>query len=122
MNNTMPSNVTHLNGNFPSSGLRKPLERQFTTPSARVEGEQPHRKFVAKGHDSQLQDAQSNKHSVAMTLMSGMTVRGIIVRRDKYTITLRYSSGTCEGMDEIYYKHAIESVLIERSVVSLPQA
>lgn len=121
MNSTMPNNVTHLSSGFPSSGVRKPLERQFTPSSARSETEQPHRKFVAKGHDSQLQDAQSNKLPVAITLMGGMTVRGVIARRDKYTITLRYSSGTCEGMDEIYYKHAIESVLIER-VVSLPQA
>lgn len=117
MNSTVPSNVTHLSSSFPSSGFRKP----FVAPATRTETEQPHRKFVAKGHDSQLQDAQSNKLPVAMTLMSGMTVRGTIVRRDKYTITLRYSSGTCEGMDEIYYKHAIESVLIERSA-PLPQA
>lgn len=119
MNSTMPSNVTHLSSSFPSSGVRR---GPFTAPATRAEGEQPHRKFVAKGHDSQLQDAQSNKLPVAITLMSGATVHGIIVRRDKYTITLRYSSGTCEGMDEIFYKHAIESVLVERHAPTTPLA
>lgn len=75
---------------------------------------QEHRKFVAKGHDAQLMDAQMNGLQTTIALMSGNAVTGTIVKRDKFTITLRYSAGTHAGTEEIFYKHAIESVMIVR--------
>jgi sRNA-binding regulator protein Hfq len=123
---SIPSNVTHLSAAERTSaeGLRRPPlrlvggeVRDFRRPDVRpVEGEK--KKFVAKGHDSQLQDAQYGKNRVRITLMSGSTINGTISRRDKFTITLRHEhnernvdSGVA-GLDEIIYKHAIEGVLV----------
>lgn len=72
------------------------------------------KKFVAKGHDSQLQDAQYGKLPTTITTLRGDTVRGTVVKRDKYTITLRLAEGSMAGQDEIFYKHAIESVMVQR--------
>lgn len=110
----MPANLSHLSSDFPSSAARRaPLQFAPPTP-ARNSSHDTSRKFVAKGHDSQLQEAQNNKFPVTLTLMSQLIVSGIILKRDKYTITVRYTAGLNSGMDEIYYKHAIESVLIDR--------
>lgn len=95
-------NVTHLNRDA----------KTYYTASNATTAPAP-RKFVAKGHDAQLQGAQINHTPTVITLISGEKARGIIVKRDKYTITLRYSEGTRAGMEEIFYKSAIESVLIE---------
>jgi RNA chaperone Hfq len=85
-------------------------------------GGEPRKKFVAKGHDSQLQDAQHNKHPVEIMTTSEVTLAGTISRRDKYTITLRLSRGTDAGKDLIVYKHAIESVLIDRAAAEAPKS
>lgn len=65
------------------------------------------KRFIAKGHDSQLQDAQYSGAKTTLNLMSGISVTGKLLRRDKYTITLLHEKG-----EEIFYKHAIEGVLI----------
>lgn len=78
-------------------------------------GEPPRKKFVAKGHDSQLQDAQYGKHPIQITTQAGETIDGVISRRDKYTITVKLSAGNNQGKDLIVYKHAIESVLIDKA-------
>lgn len=67
-------------------------------------------KFVPKGHDAQLQEAQIGKFPTVLTMTSGERFEGIILKRDKFTITLRHEKG-----DEIFYKHAIEGVLIKRT-------
>jgi len=111
------TNVTHLNRD-PSSYVGGGFQRATQSggvqqrPPFSHSGDKP--KFVAKGHDAQLQDAQINKHPTTISLMSGDKVNGIVVKRDKFTITLRYTGGTDAGLDEIFYKHAIESVLIKR--------
>ena len=78
----------------------------------------PRKRFVAKGHDAQLQDAQMNGLPVRITCLSGIMVKGLIIRRDKYTVTLQHEA-TCDsaeqGDQEIFYKHAIESVLIKKA-------
>lgn len=104
----MPASVSHL-----PVALRNP-ERTYLGPREGMGGEK--KKFVAKGHDSQLQDAQHGRLPVTITTLSGTPFNGTIARRDKYTITLRHNSpGTVvDGQDEIFYKHAIESVLIDR--------
>jgi sRNA-binding regulator protein Hfq len=75
--------------------------------------------FVAKGHDAQLMDAQNNVTPTTISLISGGSYEGIIVKRDKYTITLRHAEGLGleAGQDEIFYKHAIEGVRIRRETL-----
>ena len=49
---------------------------------------------------------------------SGIVVKGIITRRDKYTVTLQHEAtgdNAEQGDQEIFYKHAIESVLIKNA-------
>jgi len=114
-----PAHVSHLSAyererRTPLSAPRRNQEAAYAPHSA------PHnpvggapKRFVAKGHDSQLQDAQHSKVPVEIVTMGDQAaIRGTISRRDKYTITLRLSFGTNAGMDLIIYKHAIESVLI----------
>lgn len=68
----------------------------------------PKKKFVAKGHDAQLQEAQFNNYEVEVALMSGgEPIIGRITKRDKYTITVA-------GL--IIYKHAIETIGIDTGV------
>ena len=73
-------------------------------------------KYVAKGHDAQLQNAMYSKSIVRLQILGkDRTAIGLITKRDKFTITLSHTVGDLFGMDEIFYKHAIESVLIEKS-------
>lgn len=74
------------------------------TPHPAVSGER--KRFVAKGHDAQLQDAQHARRVITINTMSGESHSGIIARRDKFTVTLE----TTGGDHEIFYKHAIESI------------
>jgi sRNA-binding regulator protein Hfq len=105
------TNVTHLNRDPRSYGAdTRPASVTPRPPFNH--GDKP--KFVAKGHDAQLQDAQINKHPTTLTLMSGDKCTGVVVKRDKYTITIRHTTGENAGFDEIFYKHAIEGVLIKR--------
>ena len=74
-------------------------------------------KYIAKGHDAQLQQAMYSKSPVTLHLLgmgSPYSITGTIVRRDKFTITLAHLGGDFSGMEEIFYKHAIASVLIEK--------
>jgi Uncharacterized host factor I protein len=97
--------------------------RTPTTPSYPGQGSNPgqgsfpaKRKFVAKGHDAQLQEAQLGQIPVELTMMSGISHFGIITKRDKFTITLTHSDGgdpDRTGCPEIFYKHAIEGVLLK---------
>lgn len=73
------------------------------------------KKFVAKGHDAQLQDAQYNKTPAVITTLDGAAIHGTISRRDKWTITVLLSKGTDAGQELIVYKHAIESVLLSKA-------
>lgn len=106
-------NVSHLSRNPRLAAVALP-EFDLRGPS-RDGASQPHKKFVAKGHDAQLQDAQINKLPTTITLISGAVWVGTVSKRDKFTITLHHAEGTpVAGMDEIFYKHAIEGVLIDR--------
>ena len=102
------NNISHFNRDVRTEAPKaSPFERGQSRP-------QEHRKFVAKGHDAQLMDAQMNALQTTVKLMSGESAIGIIVKRDKFTITIRYCAGIQTGMEEIFYKHAIESVMIVR--------
>jgi sRNA-binding regulator protein Hfq len=95
--------------------------RGYTTASDKPTSPRPPAKdgkYVAKGHDAQLQHAMYNKSPVKLHLlgMGGIhSVSGVITRRDKFTITLSHMTGDCYGMEEIFYKHAISSVLIDKA-------
>lgn len=67
------------------------------------------RPFVPKGHDAQLHEAQNNRLQVTLTLLNGESYDGTIAKRDKFTITLAHQE---DGAREIFYKHAIQGVLI----------
>lgn len=83
---------------------------RYATPTPGVPAPVAPRKFQAKGHDAQLQDAQMSGKEVIVTLLSGESLTGQIVKRDKWTITLR----EFEAIDTvIVYKHAIETLVIK---------
>lgn len=92
--------------------------RGFTASSSDKPRSSAPGKYIAKGHDAQLQQAMYSKSPVKLQLL-GMggpySVTGIIARRDKFTITLAHLYGDNSGMEEIFYKHAIASVLIEKN-------
>lgn len=116
---TQPPNITHLSRDVRYAASSAPANHvpQPYVPRPYAPGEQP-RKFVAKGHDAQLQEAQYGKLETVLTVMSGTAFTGLVVRRDKFTITLRHTVGASIGQDEIFYKHAIEGVLINRPALS----
>ena len=102
-----PHHVSHVSSYERRPPLHAPRRDDSERPGPR--------KFVAKGHDSQLQEAQHNKHPVEVLTLNGEDlIHGTISRRDKYTITLKLSKGNDAGKDLIIYKHAIESVLINK--------
>lgn len=119
----MNPNISHLTA--ADRIERSTLSRRIEPGTARVvplkdfggESKQPEKKkFVAKGHDSQLQDAQYGKHPVEITTLAGEIIKGTVSRRDKFTITVLLASGGHTGKDLIIYKHAIESVLVDKRV------
>jgi sRNA-binding regulator protein Hfq len=107
-------NVTHLSASpytRPQYSRSAPAQGNQTSPSGA-----PHKKFVAKGHDAQLMEAQMGHLPVVLTTLSGSILSGTITKRDKYTITLRHAlADGGKVVDEIFYKHAIEGIQIERS-------
>lgn len=59
---------------------------------------------LTKGHDSVLKAIQNRGTKLHVQLMSGETRVGLIVGRDKFTVTL-----LCEDKTRrVIYKHAIE--------------
>lgn len=123
------ANITHLSRDVrfpasqhgspshdPSAALPRPYSpRPYGPRPDNQDGTAGPRKFVAKGHDAQLQEAQYGNLATTLTTLSGAVITGTIVKRDKFTITLRHSIGKNIGQDEIFYKHAIEGVLITRT-------
>lgn len=76
----------------------------------------PPRRFVAKGHDAQLEKAQKEGREVFITMMDGSEdIVGVITRRDKWTLTIREFEATHQV---IVYKHAISTIVIKDPVVS----
>jgi RNA chaperone Hfq len=101
MSDQQPANVSHLSG-YSGAGLAHASTPRPTSHTNHTPG----KKFTAKGHDKQLEDYQYNKLPVQINLISGSLITGAVARRDKYTITIRDK----HGVDEIVYKHAIESI------------
>lgn len=65
-------------------------------------------KFIPKGHDAILKNAQDSKQPIHMVMVSGEAADGTVFNRDKFTITLE----SFDGVKTTYYKHAIESFSI----------
>lgn len=62
--------------------------------------------FVAKGHDAILKGIQDEGGTIVITtLADGGVIRGKLVARDKFTITVLRDN----GRKTTIYKHAIES-------------
>ena len=120
------SNVSHLSRDvrFAAPSTTSPVlnsagivSRQHTPRSSSAHDNasaQQRNKFVAKGHDAQLQEAQYDKIVTVLTAMSGAVFTGTITKRDKYTVTLRHADGDAAGQEEIFYKHALEGIRITR--------
>lgn len=110
------SNASHLPNvrAYVSDAQPRPRPRPDFQAAA---SEAPRKRFVAKGHDAQLQDAQMNGLPVRITCLSGIVVNGTITRRDKYTVTLQHDAENAAdgGEQEIFYKHAIESILVKKA-------
>lgn len=110
------SNVSHLPNvrAYVSDAQPRPRPRPDFQAAA---SEAQRKRFVAKGHDAQLQDAQMNGLPVRITCLSGNVLNGTITRRDKYTVTLQHGAENAAdgGEQEIFYKHAIESILVKKA-------
>ena len=63
--------------------------------------------FKAKGHDIQLNNAESKRLDIEVVTLRGSIARGRMVRRDRYTITVRVG-----GQDRCFFKHALESFYV----------
>lgn len=92
-----PNNISHISPSYTDMARGPDAERK---------------RFVAKGHDSQLQEAQYDKSPVEIVTLAGETHSGKITRRDRYTITLALESGINSGRSLMLFKHAIESVMV----------
>lgn len=75
-------------------------------------------KFIAKGHDALLQEAQHAKTVVKIVAQSGETIEGVIVKRDKWTVTIAEVDRTASDEFAIVYKHAIETVRVKLASLS----
>lgn len=76
------------------------------------------KKFVAKGHDAQLQAAQYDQAEVEVCTLSDIVFRGTISRRDRYTLTIKDSS----GVEVIVFKSAVESIRIKKATPAANEA
>lgn len=68
----------------------------------------PKKKFVATGHDRQLQDAQYGHNEVEVALTTGDFLVGRVIRRCRYTITIVTDSNE----EFIIFKHAIATIKV----------
>ena len=109
MNPSSSRTVLHV------TGARDDAVRADQARFGQRQGTAP-KKFVAKGHDSQLQDAQFSKAEVVVELV-GETGKdalvGIITRRDKWTVTVLEHD--CK-FPVIIYKHAIKTIVIREPI------
>lgn len=114
-----PANVRplHLNRDAVTyaEGPYRPQSQPRPRPNFSHSQEGGHKRFVAKGHDAQLQDAQHGKAPVVITTINDAIIRGTISRRDKWTITVLLDAPSSPGQELMVYKHAIESVLIAKT-------
>jgi sRNA-binding regulator protein Hfq len=83
---------------------------QGNRSQGQLSGQKP--KFEAKGHDKALLNAETKKLKTLITTVGGEIDSGIIVRRDRYTVTL--ATDNAPGKEIIYFKHALESISIEK--------
>ena len=69
-------------------------------------------KFVAKGHDAILKNAQDAGSNIEIVTMSGEVIIGKLLNRDKFTVTLMGD----DGRKLTVYKHGIESFAVGKAL------
>ena len=75
------------------------VSREFPRQGRDEHGGKP--KFEAKGHDRQLEQAQFGGRQIEIETMSGALRVGVLIRRDRYTVTLRHPGGS----EPVSYTH-----------------
>lgn len=106
--------MSHNPGYRPTITLDDPVRRdqeRFARTEAGVgaSGIRPRNtpgKFVAKGHDRQLDEMKKANQEVTV-IIAGDGLTGKIVTKDKWTITLDCG----RGEHHLIYKHAIERIV-----------
>lgn len=63
-----------------------------------------------EGHDAALSHVQNHAQPVTITRLNGSQITGIIVRRDRFTVTMERSVGNNTVVHSIIYKHAIDTI------------
>lgn len=101
--NTSNVRPLHANRDVSRDPLSLPPQRTGQTNQSLTKSP-----FVAKGHDRQLKAAQDNGFDVEVDTMTELHLKGRIVQRDRYTITLAEPNGD----ERIIFKHGIESMVI----------
>jgi len=71
------------------------------------EGNGQKKKFEAKGHDKQLENAQFGRKLVTIVTLDGATYSGTIIKRDRYTVTIQMEG---EFECRMFFKSAIEQI------------
>ena len=100
--------------------FRRPTIHANSTAGSRIPGgvhaaSAPHRKpMVAKGHDAILKGMQDRSATIRIESISGVLYQGVLVNRDRYTITIRTVTGATTAGDIVtnditIYKQGIES-------------
>lgn len=89
--------------------LRNPRPAQNRHPVSRSAGA-PRAKHTPKGHDAKLKAWQAEARVVSVITIFGLgdgvdSIVGAIIESDRYTITVRNSSG-----EHLVYKHAIAAI------------
>lgn len=91
------------------------VARKATNRGQGYNGQRSHKPAAPKGHDALLKAAQDNRTPVIIVTMSdGAAIEGVVVARDKFTITLEIRVPQSPDVSEFtykqtFYKHAIES-------------
>lgn len=79
----------------------------------------PNKPASPKGHDAVLKAIQDDGRTINITLLSGETMSGTLVARDKFTISVLVNvAGKIEDAVFVVFKHGIESFWAVRPLKS----
>lgn len=89
---------------LPSESGTHVAKRRIVVNQPRPESSSASKDFKAKGHDAVLKAVQDRKTACVFKTTNGESVRGQIIARDRYTISVLVDG---ELDARIYYKHSI---------------
>lgn len=69
-------------------------------------------RFVPKGHDRVLDDLQKSGAVCLVRRMGGEVDPGVVMKRDKFTVTIRHTEGDFAGGEEVIFKHDIAGIIV----------